>query len=219
MKTTILACETIRDEISYSVEKACVNYPTIWIESGLHDSPKLLNGRLQKELDTIKSNRVLVAFGYCGNAILGLKTGNYETVIPRVDDCISLLLGSNKQREEISAEYAAYFLTGGWLRGERNILAEYQHSQEKYGKELADMIMEKMYGHYRTLCLIDNGISRIEPLIKDTKAIAYTLNLEQKTIQASVCYIDQLITGPWHTDRFIIKPPYATVTDDDMHNR
>ena len=216
MKTKIIACKTIEDEIICASSQAGVEYPVVWLESGLHNNPKDLNARLQSELNEIDADRVLLAFGFCGNALLGLETGDYTTVIPRADDCISLLIGSNKERSKISAEYAAYFLTDGWMRGERNIWVEYQHSLEKYGQELTDMIMEKMFGHYRTLGLLDSGVIPIEALMESTRVIADTLSLEQKVIPATLSFVGQLLTGPWERDKFIVKPPHTTVTADDM---
>ena len=217
MKTVIIACKTIEDEVLYAVGTVGAVCPIKWIESGLHDSPKRLKVRLQEELNATDANRVLLAFGYCGNAILGLETGNFELIIPRVEDCISLLIGSNTERMKISAEHAAYFLTEGWLRGERNLWVEYQHSLEKYGKEITDMISEKLYGHYRTLGLLNCGISQFSSLIESTKTIADTLNLKQQEIPASVLYIEQLIKGPWPKEKFITKPPHSLIAADDMY--
>ena len=137
-------------------------------------------------------------------------------IIPRVDDCISLLIGSPSARAKVSGELAAYFLTEGWLRGERNLWVEYQYTVDKYGKEEADSIAKTMYGHYRTLGLLDTGVSPIEPLIESTKIIAGTLKLEQRVIPASVAYLEQLLLGPWTEDRFVIKAQNSAITADDL---
>ena len=145
MNAMILACETIRDEIDRARELTSVDYPIVWVESGLHNHPEKLRAVLQEHLDSGNDyERILMAFGSCGNSVIGLKTGDYELVIPRVDDCISLMIGSVERRMVIGKAGGTYFLTPGWLRGERNIWAEYEYSRDKYGEETARSIMEMM---------------------------------------------------------------------------
>ena len=216
MKTIIVACETIEDELRFAMDKVNVSYPVKWLESGLHIIPKKLNAALSEILADIKAERVLVALGFCGNSILGIKAGNYEMIIPRADDCISILLGSVKERLRVSSEYAAYFLTEGWLRGERTIWVEYQHLLEKYGEEMADSLMEMMIGNYRTLGLLDCGVGSIEELVESTKEIADALKLKQEIIPAALSWLELFLTGPWSNDNFIIKQPYEEIVEKDL---
>ncbi len=79
MKTVILACNTIRDELEKSASAADCRHPFIWIESGLHLVPDSLRKRVQEELDRISGvERVLLGFGFCGNAVAGLETRDFQ---------------------------------------------------------------------------------------------------------------------------------------------
>lgn len=217
METVVVACETIQNELKQAMEDAGKSYPVIWIESGLHNDPQKLNARLNEVINQIdQAKRVLLAMGFCGNSLNGLESGEFELVVPRVDDCITLLLGSIKKRREVSRESAAYFLTSGWLKGERNIWVEYQYMVKKYGEESAKNIGQMMYKHYRTLALLDSGVDPIEKLIEDTKVIADTLELEQKVIPGTLNYLKLLLEGPWDKDHFIIKHPGERIELDDM---
>ena len=216
MKTVIVACRTLESELLLAMNKNGIAHPVLWLESGLHNSPKKLNSKLQETLNSVRAQRVLAVLGFCGNAVQNIKAGEYELILPRVDDCISLLIGSAKARMEISDKFAAYFLTEGWLRGERNLWVEYQYSLEKYGKEQAQSIAEEMYRHYRTLGLLDSGAGSIASLIEKTKIIAKTLNLEQKVIPATIAYIEELLVGPWPKDRFVFKSPGESITTEDL---
>jgi len=216
METVLVACKTLEDELSAAKQATGTNYETVWIESGLHDVPNKLTARLIEVLGCISADRVLLAMGFCGNSVQGIRAGSYELIIPRVDDCISLLLGSIEARAKVSDEYAAYFLTEGWMRGERNLWVEYQYTFDKYGEEKALHIAEMMFGHYRTLGLLDTGIAPIEPLVESTRIIAETLKLEQKIIPASVGYLELLLTGPWPADKFLVKSPGEEITLKDL---
>ena len=203
--------------MQFVIKKTGINYPVKWIESGLHNAPKKLTERLQDVFDNIEAQRVLVAMGFCGNSVQGIKTGGFELIIPRVDDCVSLLLGSVNTRAAISARHAAYYLTEGWLRGERNLWVDYQYTVKKYGEEQAASIVQMMFGNYRTLALLNNGVEPIERLIEKTRVIADTLGLEQIVVPATVAYLEDLLTGPWEDNRFLIKAPWELITALDVH--
>ena len=216
MKTAIIACKTIEDELSLAMRETGCAYPISWLESGLHNVPEKLLAALQETLDGLDADRVLLAMGFCGNSLAGLRVSSAELIVPRVDDCISLLLGSVQRRMEISREYAAYFFTEGWLRGERNIWVEHQHMLETYGEELTEELEKSMFGHYRTLGLLDCGEKPVEPLIEATKMIAEGLHLQQQVIPASVGYLRELLTGPWPAVRFLTVRRGGEITEDQL---
>jgi hypothetical protein len=217
MNECVIACETLRDELQFVMAKTNTKMPAFWIESGLHNVPNKLHTRLQEALDRSAGyQRVYFLFGTCGNSVLGLKTGGFELIMPRVDDCISLLIGHREKREEIARAHAAYFLTEGWLRGERNMWVEYQYSVKKFGKAQAEEIIKLMYGHYRTLGLLDTQVNPVDRLVDATKTIAETFNLTQQVIPATTAYIDELLRGPWPASRFIVKAPYSEIQPSDI---
>jgi hypothetical protein len=74
MNALIIACQMIADELNLAISRTGVDYPVIWMESRLHEHPDRLRARLQDEIDRISNVRhIVLAFGYCGNAMLGLK--------------------------------------------------------------------------------------------------------------------------------------------------
>lgn len=216
MKTAVIACKTIEDELNFAMGKVGCDYPVVWLESGLHNVPKKLQAAVQQAIDELHADRVLLAMGFCGNAMAGVRSGSAELILPRVDDCISLLLGSVKRRLAVTDEYAAYFFTEGWLRGERNIWVEHQHMLETYGEELTEELEKSMFGHYRTLGLLDCGEKPVEPLVENTKMIAEALHLQQQVISASVDYLTELLSGPWPAERFITVAPGREIMPADL---
>ncbi len=207
MNSIILACNTIADELRSAQKQTGVSYPVIWIESGLHNSPKLLKERLQEELDKLENvDCVLLAFGFCGNAVLGLKTGNFQLVIPRADDCISLLVGSNEERARISSACGTYFLTKGWVDNEKNIWEEYRQTVKRFGKDRADRLYKTILNHYRHLGIIDTGAYDLEEFLQTSRAIAKDLNLEHVIIPGTTVYLQKLLTGPYDENFIVIGP-------------
>lgn len=212
MNTKILACATIRDEIEKATSEVGCDYPIIWIESGLHVRPKSLRDRIQEELDKIKqTDRILMGFGYCGDAVVGLTSRDFEMVIPKVDDCISLLLGSMENRQNCSACGGTYFLTKGWLHGEYNIMAEYRMCLKLYGQDATNLIYKQMLGHYKFLGIIDTGAYDLEQIAPSVSEIVSTFNMKTVVLQGQDHYLKKLLTGPWEEKQFLIIPPDTVI--------
>jgi len=214
----LVACETLRDELFAAFEQAGGELPVIWLESGLHHTPSKLKRRLEAELDNLgdsvdfEVSRVLLALGNCGNAVHGIESRDYELVVPHVDDCISLLLGSDKHREEVARELAAIYLTAGWMRGERTPVVEYEHAKKRYGEEQAREVLEMMYKHYRTIALLDTGTYPMDALMDETERVSELLGLPRVCIPASCSYLTKLIAGPWDDEAFIVVPPHSRIS-------
>ncbi len=213
MRTVIIACETLKEELMSLFDELEPDADVRWIESGLHNYPQKLHDRLQAAIDGVTDcGQLILLFGRCGNAVSDLKAGNFEMIIPKVDDCISLLMGSDERRQEYSKKNAAYYLTKGWLRGERNLWTEYTYSVEKYGEEIAKDIAKTMFCNYRTLALLDTGVCSVENLMEETLIIEETLNLKRTIVPATLSYMRELLTGPWDDTRYEVVPPYGRVS-------
>lgn len=214
MKTQIVACKTLEQELLEAMRRAGTEASVVWLGSGLHNTPKKLGRVLLERIGQTDAERLLLCMGFCGNALLGLTTGDYELIVPRVDDCVSLLMGSVRARMEYSRAHAAYYMTEGWMTGERNLWTEHLHAVEKYGEETAMELASMLYAHYRTLTLLDTGTGDMDALLEKTEPMARTLGLEQRCLKVSLRYLEELLTGPWDPERFLIIPPNTTVTPE-----
>jgi len=217
MKTAIFACNTIRDEVLLAEQHVKSGHEIFWLESNLHNFPDKLRAGMQAQLDILDGyDRVLMAFGFCGNSVLGLKTRSFELVLPRVDDCITLMIGSLDKRAELANGLHSIYLTKGWLDHESNIWREYEYTVKKYGEEAAKYVIDVMYGNYDTLSIVDTGAYDIGTIFEQAKRIADKFVLQEKVIEGTTSFIEQLLTGPWDFPRFLIIPPFCTVEAADM---
>ncbi|HEY3426271.1 MAG TPA: DUF1638 domain-containing protein [Negativicutes bacterium] len=218
MKTLILACNMLKDELNKAIIETECKYPLQWVDTEeLHLEPMTLKEHLQKELDAINGfDRVLLAFGYCGNALLGLKPPSFSLIFPKVDDCITLCLGSCERRKEISDEMGTYFYTKGWMEYKHNIWNVYQHEfprlADRYGKERAEKVWSKMLPkQYKRLGIIETGAYELGEVLKKAETMATNLNLCYQVIPGTTAYIEKLLTGQWD-EEFITIYPGETVT-------
>lgn len=208
MKKKIIACKTVENELLTAL--CDTELEIIWLDPGLHNTPVRLTESIQSILNNTESVDIfLLAMGLCGNAMIGLYSSNAELVIPRVEDCISLMLGSEKKRKSCSG---TYFMTEGWLKGEKNIWQEYIHTIQKYGEKRGKRIFDAMLRNYHTLALIDTGCYEIAPAAEACRSIANTLHLEYTKTPGTCSYFFDLIHGPWPAERFIHLKAGETLT-------
>ena len=213
VNAVIIACRTTEREVLAAMTRTGVDYPIRWIESGLHNVPKLLHKRLQEELDACAGfDTVLLAMAFCGNSVVGLKTHDFQLVLPRCDDCITLLLGCPERRQQ---EGYTFFLTEGWLKGERNIWTEYESCIERYGEKRGKRIFDSLFAHYKYIALVETGAYDTEKAEREAKQIAARLGLQYRRIPGGVEYLQGLLTGPWPEERFVRIPPQREVTSGD----
>lgn len=217
MSKLLLACNTIADEINLAIEKTGFNYPVRWVESGLHIDPSSLSKRLQQELGEIHDvEDVLLGFGFCGNSLIGITPPRFRLIIPKVDDCITLLLGSREKRRVVSSEAGTYFLTRGWLLHEQNIWKEYKICVKRHGKSKTDKIYKMILAHYKRLGIIETGAYNLEEFLEKAKLMSEDLKLNCEVIPGTLSFVEKLLTGPWDDD-FIKINPGETVTFDHLN--
>ncbi len=213
MSLKIISCKTIEPELRRAMEQVGCCYEVMLLESGLHNVPKKLNEKLQELLNQCDGcDTVLLAMSFCGNSVVGLKTGSFQLVMPRSDDCITLLLGSLKERMQ---HKATYFLTEGWLAGERNLWREYEDCLKRYGEKRGKRIFAVMLEHYRYLALVNTGCETRLDLEAAVKSIAKKLGLEFIQLSGTLDHLKQLLTGPWTKDRFVVIAPHSQVQEQD----
>lgn len=150
----ILACHVMQSLIQPHLKDSVT--PTIYMDYGLHVRPEKMAPALQSQLDALSEpSLVLVGYGLCGNGLHGLKAGPHTLIIPRADDCITILLGSYQAyRQAFDAQPGTYYLTKGWLESGSDPLKEYRAYTEKFGMDNADMLIDVMYARYKRLCFV-----------------------------------------------------------------
>jgi len=84
--------------------------------------------------------------------------------MPRVHDCIAILLGSVERYEaEMNACAGTYYITPGWAKyGTTTYSAYMTEYLPKYGEEDARYIAEECLKHYTRIAFIDQGVGDVE---------------------------------------------------------
>jgi len=204
MRNVIIACETVKDELELAMKQTSCNYPVVWINSEFHIDPNLLRTKLQEEIDNVKdADNILLVYGCCGNAVIGLKASTADLVFPRTDDCISMVLCQPNQKFE--RKKATYFLTKGWIESPKSLIKEYQNAIKRYGEKKTKRIFQVMLKHYNYLMLIDTGAYNIDEYYDKASHIAQITDLNLFVEKGGIWLIKKLLTGPYDNDFCYIK--------------
>ncbi len=210
-RTTLIACAVVIEEL-LAILPPGMGYQVL--DFGLHLSPAKLNTSLQNAIDeaSAQADTILLGYGLCSMAVVGLRANNCTLVIPRVDDCIAIFLGSSRAYlQQFHSEPGTYYLTKGWIEVGDTPFQEYQCLVERYGRERADHMMELMLNNYSRLAYIDTGCKDRERYRRDARQIASQFNLRFEELAGSNALIKKMLTGSWDEDFVVIEPGH-TVT-------
>jgi hypothetical protein len=188
------------------------------LDSGLHLHPEKLRGTLQAMIDgiTADTETIILGFGLCSMGVLGLKASHSTLVIPCLDDCIALFLGSRRAYlKALSQEPGTYFLSRGWIDAGITLLDELRGMEERYGKRRAELVMSRMLQHYRRLAFIDMGYQDQDRYRQFSQEAARKLNLSYQEIKGTPELLRKICNGPWD-DEFVVAPPGHTIRLEDF---
>lgn len=207
MRVKIIACRVFVEELrSLLPEDAQIDT----LEMSLHERPRSLRQMLQERIDSSPDcETIILGYGMCGQATVGLCATHSRLVLPKVDDCIGMFLGSRAAyRAQHRQEAGTYFLTKGWIgSGVTTPFSAYDAVRERWGPERAERVRGAMLGHYRRLAFVRTG-NDDEPLAEEraqAHAIAERFGLSYDEIEGSRELVYPLLYGPWD-ERFLVVP-------------
>lgn len=222
MPVVVLACKVLQTLIESQLSGAKI--PTTFMEYGFHRTPQLMTPALQEEIDRIEEpSTIIVGYGLCGNGLAGLYARQHTLIVPRADDCISILLGSYKRyMQEFSMEPGTYYLTKGWLESGSHPLKEYREYLDKYDAETAGWLIDEQYKNYKRVVLVAPNQEELDAYRAQAREVAdfcaERWGYRYEEIIGSEDMVQRLIQlGPGltaSTDDFLVIPPGAQVKQE-----
>lgn len=127
-----------------------------FLDFSLHACPVELHTTLQRRIDDSQHyDLIMLTYGRCSRALDRLISLAVPVIMPKAHDCISLLLGSDLKRQQLSdLNPDVYYFSQGWLEYGRDPYAEYLEYLEKYSKEDASYLIQTLYGRYKEAVFI-----------------------------------------------------------------
>jgi len=217
-RTKIIACATVIEEMLPHLPPG-TGYEVL--DFGLHIRPEDLRSALQQAIDAASDSAetIILGYGLCSQAVVGLTANGCTLVVPRVDDCIAIFLGSDgAYREQQRAEPGSYYLTKGWIEVSDTLLDEYERTVEVYGQQRADRMMQLMLKNYTRLAFINTGKHEQERYREYAHSAAQRLGLRYEEISGSDALVMKMLNGPWD-DEFVVAHPGETITYLDFKRK
>ena len=103
MRIKCLSCEALTRMVYLCAASSPHLVDVELVRIGLHNEPINLRVLLQQKIDALSTkdfDAVVLAYGLCGQATLGLVARDIPLVLPRAHDCITLFLGSRARYQE-----------------------------------------------------------------------------------------------------------------------
>ena len=212
---TLIACPAVLGEMA---EGATAGVTCRQLEAQLHVSPERLKVALRQAVAEADEPGATIVLGYgmCSNAVLGLTTRHATLVVPRVDDCIAMLLGSNEAYAAQSEQArGTYYVARAYLEECDTIFSEHEKLVARRGLERAEKMMRLLLAHYTRIVLIDTGRYDLEPHRADIAEFAERFDLVVEDVPGTTRIVDALVAGEWGDD-FVVAPPGHELTLADF---
>jgi len=192
----VIACATVIEEMQPFLPP---HASTEVFDFGLHLTPEKLRDTLQQAIDNVSDDvdTIILGYGLCSMGVVGLTSKKCTLIVPRVDDCIAIFLGSSgAYRKQSEQDPGTYYLTKGWIEVGDTPFEEYKRLIERYGRKWADKVMELMFKNYTRLAYIDTGRIDQERYREYARRTGKQFNLRYEEISGSTALIRKMINGP-----------------------
>lgn len=208
MNAVILACSSLERHIDAAQTKMKTSYPVVTVDRKYHVDPKQMRQQIIETMQNLHSeaDTVLVAMGFCGGSWNAVDSDR-RIVIPRVDDCITLLLHTDdawhpnlKQMGHLylrDSDTASYSLT-----------AMQQKLCDEYGRQNGMDIFHSWFESYTDVDVIDTGEYDCysEHYVTEAQKNADLIQCRLNYVKGSNLLLEKLVSGHWDQQFLIVEP-------------
>jgi hypothetical protein len=234
MRFKLISCEVLTREMNDALSRSPHSIETETLTMGLHDLGASMRPHLQERIDAADGNgydAILLGYALCGRGTEGLRAGKTQLVLPRVHDCIGLLMGSrNRYQAYFDAHPGVYYRSPGWIEFQKpgqildqvyavanGMLGERRSREEliaRYGEDNGNFLFEQFNAfrrHYSGLTYISTGVASDAACRSQARAEAEKEGWTFEEIQGSLTLLERLVNGEWDAADFLVVRTGATI--------
>lgn len=236
MRFYCLACEALARLLYGAATNSAHTVDIKLISLGKHADPKQLNVIIQSaidQLDVANYEAILVGYGLCGNWLTSLSTRSIPVVLPKVHDCIPLVLGnSDLYRNKMEEKPGTYWYTRDFIEradaGDSFIPlgastpkifgSTLEELTEKFGEENAcylSQIANDWQKSYQRAVWVEPLTTGITEQEMQARREAESRGWQFEKIRENPVLIRALLNGDWLTENpqhFFVIPPNKKVS-------
>ena len=226
MRIKLICCDVFLRPVSALIATSPHTIDAEYIPMLAHIKPDELRTLLQTRINAATTARsydlLLLLYGLCGNATVGL-TSPVKMIMPRIHDCCAMFMGSRaKFLSEFGNNLSMRWCTSGYY--ERSHLengdsynaaisptyhAEYRALAEQYGQDNAQYIWETMHPPIETPEAAYIKIEGYEVPGYETefRNLVEKQGKTLRVLEGDISYLKAMINGPWDDERFLTIGP------------
>ncbi|PKO12668.1 MAG: hypothetical protein CVU39_22850 [Chloroflexi bacterium HGW-Chloroflexi-10] len=204
--TLVLACATVIEEMLPIIPPGMQHQV---FDFGLHVNPQKLRETLQESISQVADDidTIILGYGLCSQAVIGIKSERCKLVVPRVDDCIAIFLGSlSSYKQQAASEPGTYYLTKGWIEVGDTPFSEHERTIERFGEEKALRILKIMLANYKRLALINTGQYEMDRYRDYARTTAEKFDLRYEEVKGSNDLVKKMLLGDWDEEFVVVGP-------------
>jgi len=217
MGTIILACSSLKNYVEEAQIKQGTDIPVIYLDKKYHVEPKYMKQKIvdeeKKMSETIDT--VLVAMGFCGGSWDGVSFSR-RTVIPRVDDCVSLLLQKTDEYIPNLKQMGHMYMV------EKNpddfdLKKMFTIQPELYQEIGQEELFHMFFDNYKWLDIVDTGLTDCysEEYVEKAQNNADLMGAALDYVEGSNYLLEKLVSGRWD-EQFLIAEPGHIIKHGDF---
>lgn len=203
----IISCRAVAPVIE---EILGPDVPMTILDIALHLKPdhlkEVLLGTIQEMEE--EGSTIVLGYGLCGKALEGVYSAKSTLVLPKVDDCVGMLLGSRaRHRNVLTDRPGTYFFERRWLETELNIFTQMGKGLAHISQERRRQLLKTALNHYDRLVLLSDESPLDEDAVVKCMELAAEFEMSFEQMQKELGLIHRLVLGPWNDVEFVVVPP------------
>jgi hypothetical protein len=235
MRLKAIICQSLTREMELVAPRSPHSVEVEVLTMGLHDLGAAMRSHLQERIDASDGagyDALLLGYGLCGRGTEGLRAGKTPLVLPRVHDCIGILMGDHHTYQAYFENHpGVYYRSPGWTEFQapdlhwlqpaqtsaKHPLGERRTREElvaQYGEENGNYLFEQFSAYrrnYSGLTYIATGVASDDRNRALARAEAEHEGWMFDEIQGSLRLLERMVKGDWDVADFLVVPPGATV--------
>lgn len=215
--TVILACTSLLRHVEAAQKKMHTRFPVVELDRRLHMEPKQMRRRILEALDDLPASceTVLAAMGYCGGSLNHIPLSR-RVVVPKVDDCITLLLHTDDTPHG-NLKKAGHIYFRDCDTGQYSIEGMKEEICRKYGMEFGTSLFGSWFQNYTHADIIDTGAYDCysEEYVAGAQKNADLIRCSLGYVEGSNRILEKLVSGRWD-GQFVVLGPGQELTEENF---
>lgn len=243
MSTYILSCSSLKEYVEAAQDAMGTSHPVVYVDRSHHVEPSEMKEVIRAAIEEIlKAHRriekpsslpasdpkafreefsditILVAMGFCGGTWDHVSFP-CRVVIPRADDCISILLATDDENVPNRKELGHLYLYESDPKefSALHLIHDGGTADETYRGMSRDDLFRYWFGNYHAMDIIDTGLNPCyeESYVEAAQKEADEINADLGYAEGSNRILEKLVSGRWD-EQFIVAEPGKLIKHADF---